>query len=63
MQVLPVERGAGLAQYGMRVAQSRVAAGDWVHIFPEGTRSRTGKMGPVRCCNLVQPATKLGCAL
>ncbi|GAB4819514.1 hypothetical protein N2152v2_006560 [Parachlorella kessleri] len=47
-KVLPVERGAGLGQFGMRVAQSRLAAGDWVHIFPEGTRSRTGKMLPVR---------------
>lgn len=48
MQVLPVERGAGINQFGMGVAAARLAEGDWVHIFPEGTRSKSGKMGPVR---------------
>lgn len=47
-QVLPVERGAGLDQFGMRLARQRLAAGEWVHIFPEGTRSRGGRMLPVR---------------
>ncbi len=28
--------------------QSRLAGGEWVHIFPEGTRSRDGRMLPVR---------------
>lgn len=62
LQVLPVERGAGLSQYGMRVAQSRLSAGDWVHIFPEGTRSRTGKMGPVRCAGWLCASPSLLCA-
>jgi monolysocardiolipin acyltransferase len=35
-------------QQGLAAAEARLAAGDWVHIFPEGTRSRDGKMGPVR---------------
>jgi len=35
LQVLPVERGAGLAQPGMRAAEARLAHGDWLHIFPE----------------------------
>ncbi len=48
MQTLPVERGVGMDQPGMRAAQGRLAAGEWVHIFPEGTRSRDGKMGPIR---------------
>jgi monolysocardiolipin acyltransferase len=48
-QVLPVERGKGLDQPGMRAAENRLAAGDWVHIFPEGTRSPNGSaMGPLR---------------
>ena len=48
VQTLPVERGAGLQQAGMQAAEARLDAGDWVHIFPEGTRSRTGLMGPLR---------------
>merc|ERR1711985_157546 len=44
VQVLPVERGAGLHQPSMKVASSLLNKGGWVHIFPEGTRSRTGDL-------------------
>ncbi|GLC44447.1 hypothetical protein PLESTB_000468800 [Pleodorina starrii] len=48
-KVLPVVRGGGLAQPGMAAAEGRLAAGDWVHIFPEGTRSPDGvSLGSVR---------------
>lgn len=48
-QVLPVERGRGMQQPGMRAAQARLAAGEWVHIFPEGTRSGDGEtMGSIK---------------
>jgi monolysocardiolipin acyltransferase len=39
---------AGMFQPGLAAAEARLAAGDWVHLFPEGTRSRDGRMGPVR---------------
>lgn len=50
LQTLPVERGKGMDQPGMRAAEQRLAAGDWVHIFPEGTRSPDGRsLGKLRC--------------
>ena len=47
-QVLPIERGAGLQQQGMQAAEDRLNRGDWVHVFPEGTRSVDGRMRPAR---------------
>lgn len=47
-KVLPVDRGAGVDQLGMRVASDRLQRGDWIHIFPEGTRGDGERMLPAR---------------
>eukprot|EP01026_Neomeris_dumetosa_P081466 TRINITY_DN9160_c0_g1_i14.p1 TRINITY_DN9160_c0_g1~~TRINITY_DN9160_c0_g1_i14.p1 ORF type:complete len:420 (-),score=32.96 TRINITY_DN9160_c0_g1_i14:418-1629(-) len=43
-KTLPIERGKGLDQPGVIAAQEYLNQGDWVHMFPEGTRTKDGKI-------------------
>lgn len=36
----PIVRGGGIEQPGMQLLRDRLKLGDWVHIFPEGGRTR-----------------------
>lgn len=47
-KVLPVIRGGGLEQEALTFAARRLGQGEWLHIFPEGTRTRNGQLGPMR---------------
>uniref|UniRef100_A0A7S3D506 Tafazzin family protein n=1 Tax=Palpitomonas bilix TaxID=652834 RepID=A0A7S3D506_9EUKA len=48
VKVLPVQRGAGLDHHYMQTAVDMVSRGHWMHIFPEGTRSKTGELGKMK---------------
>ena len=47
-KVLPVERGAGLYQEGMNRMVAKLNRGDWVHMFPEGKRSKEKELRPFK---------------
>jgi monolysocardiolipin acyltransferase len=47
-KLLPVDRRAGTGQPLLRPVAARLAAGHWVHIFPEGRVSRTGDVQPFK---------------
>jgi len=54
-KAVPIMRGAGLDQPGLRFLNERLLDGAWVHIFPEGGRTRDPAA-------LMQPTLKLGLA-
>lgn len=48
LKILPVDRGAGIEQGGMKAAAACLQRGEWVHIFPEGTRGAGENLLPMR---------------
>jgi 1-acyl-sn-glycerol-3-phosphate acyltransferase len=46
VKCIPVERGKGIDQFSQKLVTQKLKEGNVVHIFPEGTRSRTGELLP-----------------
>ncbi|MFO7810669.1 MAG: lysophospholipid acyltransferase family protein, partial [Candidatus Delongbacteria bacterium] len=44
VKCIPVERGKGIDQPSQKVVTQKLIEGNIVHIFPEGTRSRSGDL-------------------
>lgn len=47
-KTIPVQRGQGLRQPFMDDAVALLDAGEWLHLFPEGRRTRDGALLPLR---------------
>jgi len=45
LRCIPIRRGKGIYQQGIETVIELLRRGNVVYMFPEGTRSRTGKMG------------------
>ncbi|HQO09160.1 MAG TPA: lysophospholipid acyltransferase family protein [Clostridiales bacterium] len=46
VKCIPLERGKGIDQFAQKIVTQKLKEGNIVHIFPEGTRSRTGELLP-----------------
>lgn len=44
VKCIPLERGKGIDQPSQKIVTEKLKQGNVVHIFPEGTRSRTGEL-------------------
>lgn len=45
VKCIPIFRGRGVNQRGMREIIREIRGGSCIHIYPEGTRTRTGQLG------------------
>ncbi|MDA3885105.1 MAG: lysophospholipid acyltransferase family protein [Candidatus Delongbacteria bacterium] len=46
VKCIPLERGKGIDQFAQKLVTKKLQQGGIVHIFPEGTRSRSGDLLP-----------------
>ena len=46
VKCIPLERGKGIDQFAQKLVTKKLEKGGIVHIFPEGTRSRSGDLLP-----------------